>query len=365
MAKQTPLYALHLESGAKMVDFSGWDMPLHYGSQLAEHHRVRNGAGMFDVSHMTIVDMRGAGAADFLRHLFANNVDRLQQVGKALYTCMLNEQGGIIDDLIVYYTGEQSYRIVFNAGTRDKALAWSAAQSQKFDVVITPRDDLTMLAIQGPIARDKVHHALGTERAAQASQLTPFNGRLLGELFISRTGYTGEDGYELMLPHLQAVELWQKLLSLEVQPVGLGARDTLRLEAGMNLYGVDMDETTTPLESGLGWTVGWEPAIRRFIGRDALEAQRKDESRCRLVGLVFTGKGVLRNHQKISVDGRLCGEITSGSFSPTLGCSIALARVPRNVGDSCHVDIRGTLVTAKVVKPPFVRHGKSCLNLPV
>jgi aminomethyltransferase len=363
MGKQTPLFEQHVASGAKMVDFSGWDMPLHYGSQINEHHQVRRHAGIFDVSHMTIVDIAGQESRAFLKHLLANNVDRLQKPGKALYTCMLNEQGGVIDDLIVYFVGDDDFRIVFNAGTREKALDWANRQGDKFDVTITERPELAMLAVQGPEARDKVHAVISADLMAAAESLTPFNGTFVGDVFIARTGYTGEDGYELMLPAADAVALWDKLLAEDVKPIGLGARDTLRLEAGMNLYGLDMDESISPLESGLGWTVAWEPEERDFIGRGALEAKRNDENRLKMVGLVFTGKGVLRSHQKVTIDGLVCGEITSGSFSPTLGCSIAFARVPRSVGESCQVDIRGSLVNVKVVKPPFVRNGRACIEI--
>ncbi len=363
MGKRTSLYEQHLAAGAKMVDFSGWDMPLNYGSQINEHHEVRKHAGMFDVSHMTIVDITGTDARVFLKYLFANNVDRLHVVGKALYTCMLNEQGGVIDDLIVYFLGGDDFRIVFNAGTREKALAWTARQAENFSVTMTEQPGLAMLAVQGPEARNKVHGAVDEGLSNLAAELAPFNGAFFGKTFIARTGYTGEDGYELMLPETQVVEIWNRLLEDGVKPIGLAARDTLRLEAGMNLYGLDMDETMTPLETGLGWTVAWTPEERHFIGRAALEAKREDGNRLKMVGLVFTGKGVLRRHQKITVDGLVCGEITSGSFSPTLGCSIAFARVPRSIGESCQVEIRGNLLTAKVVKPPFVRNGRACVEI--
>ncbi len=363
MGKRTSLYEQHLAAGAKMVDFSGWDMPLNYGSQINEHHEVRKHAGMFDVSHMTIVDVTGTDARAFLKYLFANNVDRLHVAGKALYTCMLNEQGGVIDDLIVYFLGGDDFRIVFNAGTRETALAWTARQAESFSVKMTEQPGLAMLAVQGPEARDKVHGVVEAGLSNLAAELAPFNGAFFGKTFIARTGYTGEDGYELMLPEAQVVEIWNKLLEDGVKPIGLAARDTLRLEAGMNLYGLDMDETMTPLETGLGWTVAWTPEERHFIGRAALEAKREDDSRVKMVGLVFTGKGVLRRHQKITVDGLVCGEITSGSFSPTLGCSIAFARVPRSIGESCQVEIRGHLLTAKVVKPPFVRNGRACIEI--
>ncbi|MCF6235797.1 MAG: glycine cleavage system aminomethyltransferase GcvT [Gammaproteobacteria bacterium] len=361
MGKKTSLYHKHLESGAKIVDFGGYDMPLHYGSQIEEHHQVRNDAGMFDVSHMVVVDLRGKAVRDFLRHLLANNVDRLQQSGKALYSCMLNSDGGIVDDLIVYFMDETWFRLVVNAATRDKDLAWIEKQVADFDVAIEVRDDLAMIAVQGPQARIKTHALLDGLKQKKADELAPFYAVECDGFFIARTGYTGEDGYEIMLPADQAELFWQGLLEQGVKPVGLGARDTLRLEAGMNLYGTDMDESVSPLESGLGWTVGWEPSDRHFIGRDALQVQRESSECQKFVGLILDGKGMLRNHQKVVVDGALVGEVTSGSFSPTLGKAIAFARVDAHVKTQCDIEVRGRHLSATVVKLPFVRNGKSCL----
>ncbi|MEK7321874.1 MAG: glycine cleavage system aminomethyltransferase GcvT [Pseudomonadota bacterium] len=364
MGKRTPLYDTHLAAGAKLVDFGGWDMPLHYGSQIEEHHQVRRDAGMFDVSHMTIVDLRGERVQDFLRHLVANNIDKLKLPGGALYTCMLNAQGGVIDDLIVYFVEPRWYRLVVNAATRDKDLAWITQQAKAFAVEVRERAELAMIAIQGPQARDKTQRALGDiVRAATALQ-KPFTFVVVGDLFIARTGYTGEDGYEIMLPATQAATVWQKLAAVGVAPAGLGARDTLRLEAGMNLYGSDMDEITSPLESGLAWTVAFEPATRDFIGRAALEAQRQRGAVAEFVGLVLLDKGVLRNHQIVLQNGEKIGEITSGGFSPSLGRAIALARVNGAVSGDCQVEIRGKLLDVQVVKPPFVRNGKICVTLP-
>lgn len=359
MGNRTPLYDNHLALGAKIVDFSGWDMPLHYGSQIDEHHLVRRDSGLFDVSHMTIVDMHGGGARPLLRHLLANNVDKLERAGKAIYTCMLNQQGGVIDDLIVYFIDKDQFRVVFNAATRDKVMAWVLENAIKQPVEITERDDLAMIAAQGPNARDKVHAILDDKSRHAAAGLAPFCGIQSDNLFISRTGYTGEDGYELMVPNDQAPRLWQRLVDHGIKPCGLGARDTLRLEAGMNLYGTDMDESTTPLESGLGWTVAWEPADRDFVGRAALEQRRNNGALPKWVGLVLTDRGVLRNHQPVYNDGDQIGEITSGSFSPTLGKAIAFARVSADTKGQCQVEIRGRRLPTKVVKPPFVRHGKS------
>ena len=357
MGKHTVLYDTHVAAGARMVDFGGWDMPVNYGSQIEEHHAVRRDAGMFDVSHMTVVDLEGAKTREFLRMLLANDVDKLRVPGKALYSCMLDEKGGIIDDLIVYFLRDDWFRMVVNAATHDKDMAWIGEQAQAFDVQINERD-LAMIAVQGPKAREKAAQALPTDARAAALALKPFMALKFGGFFIARTGYTGEDGFEIMLPPGQAAALWQALIAQDVVPCGLGARDTLRLEAAMNLYGQDMDENVTPLESGLDWTIAWEPAGRVFIGRYALEAQRDAGIKRKFVGLILEDKGVMRSHQKVLVGGGDTGEITSGTFSPTLEHSIALARVPVSTGDSVQVDIRGKPSKARVVKPPFVRNGK-------
>ncbi len=365
MNQKTALFELHQQTGAKIVAFGGWDMPLHYGSQVEEHHAVRRDAGMFDVSHMARVDLHGNGVRQFLRHLVANNVDKLTVFGKALYTCMLNAHGGVIDDLIVYFLRDDWFRIVVNAATRDKDLAWIEDQAQHVPgVKIEPRPDLAMIAVQGPNARDKTCVALVDAVQAACADLKPFFAVETNGYFIARTGYTGEDGFEIILSNDQAPNVWRALQRAGVAPCGLGARDTLRLEAGMNLYGTDMDENTTPLESGLAWTVAWEPKDRDFVGRKALETQREQGVMRKLTGLVLLDRGVLRGHQRVICADRQQGEITSGSFSPTLGRAIAMARVPVAVhtGDSCRVEIRGKQLDAKVVKYPFVRHGKSCLG---
>lgn len=362
MGYKTALYEQHRALGAKMVDFGGWEMPLHYGSQVEEHHRVRQSAGMFDVSHMTVVDVSGAQARSYLRYLLANDVARLRQKGKALYSGMLNERGGVIDDLIVYLMTEPDasgewYRVVVNCGTRDKDLRWMADRAVRFDVTLTEQPDLAMIAVQGPKARQRVEQVVSESRANLISELKPFVGQESEGWFIARTGYTGEDGLEIMLPEEDAADLWQRLLDAGVAPCGLGARDTLRLEAGMNLYGADMDEEVSPLVAGMEWTIAWEPAERDFVGRAALEQQKAAGVSERQVGLVLTERGVLRPHQKVVVEGLGEGKITSGSFSPTLGHSIALARVPAGTGREAEVEMRGKRVRVQVVKPPFVRHG--------
>lgn len=357
MAKRTPFYDCHVKANAKIVDFAGWDMPLHYGSQLQEHHYVRQSAGMFDVSHMGIVDVLGKDAKAYLRFLLANNIDKIAE-GQALYSCMLNEQGGVIDDLIVYSITPQSFRVVINAGTREKDLAWMRTQASAFEVTLTERTDLAMIAVQGPKVKDIIARFLPGSKAEKLLQLKPFHFIESKSWFIARTGYTGEDGFEVIFPANEAAALWQMLKLAGVSPCGLGARDTLRLEAGLNLYGADMDETVTPYESNLGWTVALQPEDRAFIGREALVAQKNAGPKSRLVGLVLDGPGIIRNHQAVLIEGNGQGEVTSGGYSPTLEKSIALARVPAHIGERCAVDIRQKHIPALVIKPPFVRHGQ-------
>ncbi|WP_034916783.1 MULTISPECIES: glycine cleavage system aminomethyltransferase GcvT [Erwinia] len=361
MTQQTPLFEQHHACGARMVDFHGWMMPLHYGSQMDEHHAVRTDAGMFDVSHMTIIDLRGARTRDFLRYLLANDVAKLTQPGKALYTAMLNASAGVIDDLIVYFMTEDYFRLVVNSATREKDLAWISQHAQGYGVTLTERDDLSLIAVQGPNAQAKAQSLFDAAQRQAVAGMKPFFGVQAGELFIATTGYTGEAGYEIALPDEQAAEFWQALVEAGVKPAGLGARDTLRLESGMNLYGQEMDEGVSPLAANMGWTIAWQPADRDFIGREALEAQREQGTQ-QLVGLVMTEKGVLRNELPVrftDAAGNVQeGVITSGSFSPTLGCSIALARVPAGIGEQAIVQIRNREMPVRVTKPVFVRAGK-------
>ncbi|HEU5281765.1 MAG TPA: glycine cleavage system aminomethyltransferase GcvT [Gammaproteobacteria bacterium] len=357
MAKRTPFYDVHIKAKAKIVDFAGWDMPLHYGSQLQEHHIVRQKAGMFDVSHMGVVDVIGPEVKPYLRYLLANNIDKIQ-AGKALYTCMLNEQGGVIDDLIVYHVSDTFFRIVINAGTREKDLHWMQTQAASFDLKLTERTDLAMLAVQGPDVKNIIARFLPGSKSDKLLSLKPFEFLETNSWFIARTGYTGEDGFEVIFPANDAKKLWQMLQLAGVSPCGLGARDTLRLEAGLNLYGQDMNENITPYECNLAWTVALDPSDRNFIGRTALEAQKTAGVKHRLVGLVLDGPGIIRNHQVVVLPNHAEGEVTSGGYSPTLERSIALARVPADIGEQCLVDIRNKHVPALVIKPPFVRHGK-------
>jgi aminomethyltransferase len=363
MGKQTPLYAKHVEAGARIVDFGGWDMPLHYGSQMEEHHVVRKHAGMFDVSHMTVVDLSGSGTAEFLRQLLANNIDKLKQQGKALYSCMLNAEGGVIDDLIVYYMEPDHYRLIVNAATRENDLAWINAQAQGFSVAVDERPELAMIAVQGPAARNIAADLIDSQWCDAALALQPFYALEAGEVFIARTGYTGEDGWEIVMPAAAAADFWQQCIVAGIQPCGLGARDTLRLEAGMNLYGTDMDATVSPLEAGLGWTIGWDPEEREFTGRGPLAEMRANKGRQKFSGLLLEGKGILRNHQRVVVAGLDDGEITSGGFSPTLGRSIAMARIPAGDYEHAQVEVRGRLLDVRIVKLPFVRNGKICIDI--
>jgi aminomethyltransferase len=354
MLKKTPLNAVHHSCGARMVDFGGWEMPLHYGSQIEEHHAVRRDAGVFDVSHMLAVDLSGADAKPFLRRLLANNIDKLTDPGKALYSCMLNEAGGVVDDLIAYHFSATRYRLVVNASTADQDLAWMQKQSAGAAINIMPRRDLAMLALQGPNARARLWQVVDGSQAASEA-LRPFFGIEFGDYFIARTGYTGEDGFEVSLPGAASVALWTQLTEAGVKPAGLGARDTLRLEAGMNLYGNDMDETVSPLDAGLGWTVDLNSG-RDFVGKTALLSNGAQHE---FLGLLLLDRGVLRDHQIVQT-ARGRGEITSGGFSPTLNQSIAFARLPKGTaaGEETEVSVRDKWLKAKVTKLPFVRHGK-------
>ena len=373
MTRTTVLNQAHRALGAKMVDFGGWDMPLSYGSQIEEHHAVRRDAGMFDVSHMTVVDLHGVQVRALLRRLVANSVDKLKKPGKALYTCMLNPDGGVIDDLIVYYLAEDFFRLVVNAATRDKDLAWITAQAAPFAVDVRERPELAMIAVQGPNAREKAMSLLDDASAAKVGKLARFAATDAAmrdggaPLFVARTGYTGEDGFEIVVPQEHAVALWDALLAAGVAPAGLGARDTLRLEAGMNLYGQDMDETVTPGEAGLSWTLAFDAdadgAPRDFIGRAALEAQRAAGIPRQMISLVMDEKGVLRHGQRVLTAGGE-GEILSGTFSPTLGRAVAFARVPAGETGEVRVDIRGREVPVRVVDAPFVREGKALVAIP-
>lgn len=367
MGNKTALYDAHVAMGGKLVDFGGWDMPLHYGSQIEEHHIVRQQAGMFDVSHMTVVDVTGDDAKAYLQYLLANDVARLDGLlGKALYSAMLNERGGVIDDLIVYNT-ENGYRLVVNCGTRDKDMAWMQQQVGTYNVSLQERTDVAMVAIQGPQARALCNQVLSAAQQHALQDCDVFQGVAVDGWFLARTGYTGEDGLEIILPNSEVAKFWQALATAGVRPCGLGARDTLRLEAGMNLYGNEMDDDTSPLVANMGWTIAWQPETRDFIGRTAISAEKAAGVTHKLVGLVLQERGVLRAHQTVTADADDSssapkGEITSGTFSPTLGYSVALARVPVGFADNCIVEVRKKQLLVRMVKPCFVRNGSSLID---
>ena len=358
MGKKTCLYEKHLESSGKIVDFAGWDMPVNYGSQIEEHNFVRNSAGVFDVSHMTIIDLGGLDAEKYLRYLLANDIAKLTTPGKALYSAMLNHDGYVLDDLIVYRMRD-SYRLVVNCATREKDLRWLIQNSDGFRVSIEEKPRLAILAINGPNSISMCCELVSSEDAARIKELKYFQGTELREWFVARTGYTGELGLEFIVPVEDAPSLWAELLELDVKPVGLGARDTLRLEAGMNLYGQEMDELTSPLSANMERTIAYDPPNREFIGRAALIAHnelRKAGKIPVLVGLTLESRGMLRSGQKVLTE-RGEGLITSGGFSPTLKHSIALARIP-NDSLSCEVELRGVPTALRIIEPNFVRFGK-------
>ena len=366
---KTVLHSAHLAAGAKLVDFGGWEMPVNYGSQIEEHLNTRKACGLFDVSHMAVVDIEGNNGTEFLQHVVANDVAKLKTDGQALYGCLLNENACVIDDLIVYRT-DPGYRIVINAGTAENDLQWLTKQAQSFNALkLIPRrsdlvgaiDSLGMIAIQGPTAIEVLSNSI-PESKEIVMTLKPFHSKTIetsfGKIMVARTGYTGEDGFELMIPLSQTENVWHALTKAGGKPAGLGARDTLRLEAGMNLYGQDMNDQTSPLDAGLGWTIDLS-SQRNFIGREALEKYQQQFS---FLGLVLLDKGVLRSHQIVQT--KLgAGEITSGTFSPSLQQSIALAKLPKGteIGSTVTVIIRDKELQAKVVKPCFVRKGQSLI----
>ncbi len=362
MPEKTPLYERHVEAGARMVDFGGWDMPLHYGSQIDEHHAVRGSAGIFDVSHMTVVDVAGQDAEAYLRRLFANDVARLDTPGKGLYSCMLNESGGVIDDLIVYRRAAGEYRIIVNAATRIQDLDWMTGVSADFTVTLSERAELMMLAIQGPRATTMAAPLLSPALRQPALDQAPFACNSDSGWFVARTGYTGEDGWEIVLKVEAGYRLWDAALAAGIRPCGLGARDTLRLEAGLALYGQDMDQQVSPLVSALGWTVAWKPAERDFIGRSALEQQREQGPEEKLVGLVLEDRGIMRHDQRV-LTGSGDGKVTSGGFSPTMQRSIALARVPVEATGTCQIRFGTTSVTPRMVRNQFVGTGPVLIDL--
>ena len=365
-AQHTALHDWHVAHGARMVDFAGWEMPLNYGSQLAEHEAVRRAAGLFDVSHMRPLDVSGPDARVLLRYALANDVAKLDaEPGKALYSTMLQGDGGIIDDLIVYHRGGGRYRIVLNAGgaEADTAHLQALADAHGWRVTLQKRPDLGILAVQGPTARALAATVLAIPALAD---LGVFHALEQGDFFVGRTGYTGEDGVEIVAANGLLTDLADRLLVAGVRPAGLAARDSLRLEAGLGLYGQDMTTAVSPYASNLGWTVDLRAADRDFLGRAALEAELAAGDGARLVGLAMRD-GIPRHGYVVeNASGQPCGVVTSGIFSPSLQCGIALARVDAALapGALSAVLVRGVRRPALVIKPPFWRNGAATFSFP-
>lgn len=357
MGLHTPLYEQHLALGAEMSDINGWELPLHYGSQVEEHHQVRKDCGVFDVSFMTVVDVLGKQAKAYLQYLLANDVDLLKEQGRVLYSVMLNEQAGIIDDALVFLL-PNGFRLMFNAGCPDRVIRWMSQHKGIFDVVLEPQNGIALLAIQGPEAVNKLLKLLDQQYTTKLATLQPLYSCFAGGWFISRTGYTGEDGVEIILPKDEAEQLWLELIGAGIMPIGMRARDTLRLEAGYSLYGQDMDENISPLSCNMDWTVAWAPEGRQFLGRSVLDKKRQDGIRNKLIGLVSEERGTLHNGQAVRIEGVGEGIITSTNFSPTLGKCIALARVPIKAGTRAEVEIKGKWYPVRIVPPRFVWHGE-------
>ena len=358
MNKQTSLYQNHIEANAKMVDFHGWSMPINYGSQINEHNCVRENCGIFDVSHMTILDFEGEDVEQFVRTLIANDVKKLSETYEGLYSAMLNDNGGVIDDLIAYKL-ENGYRLVVNCATRGEDLKWISEKAKNYSVQMEERDDLSMVAIQGPKSSEVLSNCpapIVRELESKKKQ----QGVYGNDMFATKTGYTGENGFEVILPHALAVGLWRNAIKAGAQPIGLGARDTLRLEAGMNLYGFEMDDSISPFECNMAWTVDFSDEERKFYGKEALTGILKDDKQYELVGLMLEERAILRQGQKVyfDADKELEGVVTSGTYSPTLKKPIALARIPSISAKICFTEMRGKEVFAKIGSPRFIREGK-------
>jgi len=351
----TPLFELAMAQKARMTEFAGWEMPIQYSGLKKEHEAVRKSAGMFDVSHMAKFALSGKNLVKELQKLVPSDLQRLTP-GKAQYTVLLNAEGGIIDDIIYYHQGEEQGLIIANAATTEKDKAWLLANLEKTGVEL---EDLSqtkvLIAIQGPAAVKQLQ-AFVEEDLNSVKAFEHFQGKILGETaFLARTGYTGEDGFEVMINPEVGQKLWQSLLNVGVIPCGLGARDTLRLEAAMCLYGQDMDESITPLEAGLSWLVHLETKDD-FIGRKVLETQKNVGIKRKLVGLEMEGRYIARHGYPVLVNGETLGVVTSGSLTPTLEKAIALAYLPSSltkIGQNIEVEIRGKNHPGKVVKKPF------------
>lgn len=354
--KQTPLYACHVAQNAHMVAFGEWEMPMHYGSQIQEHLNTRREVGMFDVSHMVVTDIQGPEATHFLRSILSNDVAKIQP-NQALYSCLLHHQGGVLDDLIVYQLSTDHYRLITNSVTREKISLWLNQLAQDFQITLQPQTQYALIAIQGPKAIETVSQQFATlGLQSKIKALKSFSALQTEHCFIARTGYTGEPGVEILLSAEDGVSLWNNLAEAGVSPCGLGARDTLRQEAGLNLYGQEMDETTNPYEANLGFTIDLSDSTRNFIGKQAVLAMQA-QAQFNLVGLVGDKSQIMRRHAPVFLADKTEGVVTSGTYSPTLSCAIAFARIPKQPAASVEVMVRRSPVQAQVVKLPFVRQG--------
>jgi aminomethyltransferase len=365
LSRQTPLFAAHRQLGARMVDFGGWLMPLHYAPGIIEEHKAtRNAVGIFDVSHMGEIHFRGPEAAAAVQRLCTNQIGRLQD-GEALYTVACRPDGGIVDDLIVYRLSDQHFLTVVNASNIDKDLAWFRDNTGNRCQIHDASDETALIAYQGPRAAAALAPLVGGSALPPRPFALLADARIAGRpASIARTGYTGEDGFEIFCAADDALPLWETLVEAAHRhgglPVGLGARDTLRLEARLSLYGNDLDDTTTPLEAGLGWVVKWDAGD--FLGKESLLRQRAEGPRRKLVGFVIDGRGIARHGYGIHVngDGPRVGNVTSGGYGPTVSKSIGLGYVPADLvepGQRLAIDCRGRLAEAQVWKGPFYRRG--------
>ena len=350
---KTSLHNAHIQLGAKMVNFSNWEMPISYSSLIEEHNAVRNAAGIFDVSHMSVFDFDDGDQIAFFEKIFANDIKKIYKDNKAIYGALLNEEGGILDDLIIYHANNK-FRLVSNCSTREQNRQWFEKHAVEFGVKVMERSDMGILAIQGPDALNKILEI--KEIDAQVNTLQSFGCMFEGDKLYARTGYTGEDGLELIVPTKDINHLWDQALELGCTPIGLGARDTLRLEAGLNLYGNDMTINNHPYESNMGWTIDMSDENREFIGKDAILSIDQSKSQ-KIVGIILQDKGILRSGYEITHEqGK--GVVLSGSYSPTLQSSIGLARVDQGYKENGKVMIRNKLLNIDFVSPRFLGQGK-------
>ncbi|HEX6862997.1 MAG TPA: glycine cleavage system aminomethyltransferase GcvT [Thermoanaerobaculia bacterium] len=360
--KRTPLYESHVEAGARLVDFAGWEMPVQYQGVIEEHRAVRTAAGIFDVSHMGEVRVQGPGAEAFLQKLTPNDVSKLAP-GRAHYSGLLTDQGTYVDDLLIYRIGPEELLVVVNASNADRDFEWIASRAGDGAKVTNESDRWALIALQGPKAVE-ILRPLATEGAVDLKYYGFLQGEVAGRpALISRTGYTGEDGFELYVAPEDAPAIWRRLLESGAVPAGLGARDTLRLEASMALYGHEIDESTTPFEAGLAWVVKMNKGD--FLGREALAAQQAEGLRRKLIGFEVQGRGIARQGHEVKagggIGGNTVGAVTSGTWSPTFEKALGMAYVPVELaapGTPLEIGVRGKALSAVVVEVPFYRRPK-------